>query len=523
MTPTRRNAFVQPTLTMFLLALLVAAAASCAAPSKTEPTQAPAPSRDYRTYRQTDPASRAYSEITAADDTATQLPAETIAGAWDGELSLPSQAMQIVVELVDRDGTLAGDIDIPAQLAANIPLHDVRFETPALHFEMLSGLQVAVFDGELQPDGSIQGTFMQSGYTGDFSLTRSPEAVATEAVPYRQEEITFENGDVTLAGTLTLPAGDGPFPAVILISGSGQQNRDEEISLVPGYKPFRVIADALMRQGIAVLRYDDRGVGQSTGDPSQATTMDFAADAEAGIDALLARPEIAPEQIGVLGHSEGGSIAAMLAARNPNVAFVIGMAPPAVSGYDLLVKQIERVALASGLSADQAAQAAEQERQMLDFALDQDWQGAQDYLKQIMMDQIKALPEDQRAALGDLEALAAQRIPPQIEALKTPWIQATLTYDVGQDWAKITVPVLALFGGLDAQVDVDQNRSALEAALGQAKNPDVTVKVFPEANHLFLQAKTGSPNEYATLPADFGPGFVETISDWLLARVTAGD
>jgi hypothetical protein len=284
-----------------------------------------------------------------------------------------------------------------------------------------------------------------------------------------------------------------------------------------------VIADALTRQGIAVLRYDDRGVGQSTGDLSQATTMDFAADAEAGIDALLARQEINPDQIGVFGHSEGGSIAAMLGARNPNVAFVIGMAPPAVSGYDLLVKQIERIALASGLSADQAAQAAEQERQMLDYALDQDWQGAQDYLKQIMMDQIKALPEDQQAALGDPEALAAQRIPPQIEALKTPWIQAALTYDVGQDWAKITVPVLALFGGLDAQVDVDQNRSALEAALGQAKNPDVTVKVFPEANHLFLQAKTGSPNEYATLPTDFVPGFLETISDWLLARVTVGD
>jgi hypothetical protein len=238
---------------------------------------------------------------------------------------------------------------------------------------------------------------------------------------------------------------------------------------------------------------------------------------------LLARQEINPDQIGVFGHSEGGSIAAMLGARNPNVAFVIGMAPPAVSGYDLLVKQIERIALASGLSADQAAQAAEQERQMLDYALDQDWQGAQDYLKQIMMDQIKALPEDQQAALGDPEALAAQRIPPQIEALKTPWIQAALTYDVGQDWAKITVPVLALFGGLDAQVDVDQNRSALEAALGQAKNPDVTVKVFPEANHLFLQAKTGSPNEYATLPPDFVPGFLETISDWLLARVTVGD
>ena len=331
--------------------------------------------------------------------------------------------------------------------------------------------------------------------------------------------MTFENGDITLAGTLTLPEGDGPFPAVLLLTGSGQQNRDEEISIAPGYKPFRVLADTLTRQGIAVLRYDDRGIGQSGGDPSQATTIDFTADAEAGFNMLLAHPEIDPKRVGLLGHSEGGIIAATLAARNPDVAFVIGMGAPAVSGYDILLTQVERVARASGASEAEAARAAEQERQMLDLVIAKDWQALEDSMHQIMLEQIQAMPQDQQAALGDPEEVMRERILPQIEAMKGPWFQNFLTYDVGQDWAKITVPVLALFGGLDVQVDADQNSPALKAALEKAKNSDVTVKVFPDANHLFQKATTGSVQEYATLPTDFVPGFLDTIADWLLERV----
>jgi hypothetical protein len=441
-----------------------------------------------------------------------------IAGLWDGEIALPGAALKIVVALTDQDGQLSGTIDIPAQGAIDLPLHDVRFDASVLHFEMLEGPQLAVFDGELQADGTVSGTFTQSGYTGDFTLTPQP-TVAAEAVPYREEEITVSNGDVTLAGTLTLPEGNGPFPAVLLLTGSGQQNRDEELAIAPGYKPFRVLADALTRQGIAVLRYDDRGVGASTGDLTQVTTIDFAADAEAVFEALRARSEIDPQQVGLFGHSEGGIIAASIAARNTDVAFVIGMGAPALSGYDVLVKQVERLAAASGASAEEAATAAEQERTILDFVIDQDWQGAEDYLRQIMLEQIEALPEDQKTALGDPDKVVAERLAPQIEAFKSPWFQNFLTYDVGEDWAKVTVPVLALYGGMDAQVDAGQNKPALEASLSQAKNPDVTIKVLPKANHLFQQATTGSVDEYATLPPDFVPGFLDTIGEWLLARV----
>ena len=249
-----------------------------------------------------------------------------------------------------------GTIDVPQQGAAGIPLHDITYDYPRVYFEMLDGLRKATHDGQLDPAGVISGEFEQSGVTGSFALQRAeaPPPAPTEPaadLPYAEEEVTFDHGDISLAGTLTMPESGGPFPALILISGSGQQDRDEALPIVPGYKPFREIADHLTRQGIAVLRYDDRGVGGSSGDPSLATSADFADDAEAAFTYLQARPEIDGQQIGMLGHSEGGMIEAMVAARNPDVAFLISMAGTAVSGYDTIIKQVERLALASGASA----------------------------------------------------------------------------------------------------------------------------------------------------------------------------
>ena len=535
MTPMKYYALSRFSVIVVLSVALVLIIAGCAAPPRVEPTLAPTQpeTTSPTTVGPTDTPALPTpvptevgmpTETTSPQDTpvvapsTTSVTSATVAGRWEGEIALPGTALEIVVAFEDQGGQLSGQIRIPAQLAADIPLHDIRIESPKLHFEMLSGPQLAVFDGELLPDGSLGGGFTQGGYEGEFTL-RPALTTPAEVVPYREEEMTFENGDITLAGTLTLPEGDGPFPAVLLLTGSGLQNRDEEISLAPGYKPFRVIADTLTRQGIAVLRYDDRGVGQSGGDPAQATTIDFAADAEAAFNMLLAHPKIDPKRVGLIGHSEGGIIAAMLAARNSDVAFVIGMAPPAVNGYDFLVKQVQRMAVASGLSEEEVAQAADQQRQMLDLTVAKDWQALEDYLKQLASEQIQALSKEQQAALGDPAEVARQQIASLMKLSKSPWYQTFLTYDVGQDWAKVTVPVLALFGGLDVQVDADQNSPALKSALDKAKNSDVTVKVFPKANHLFQEAVTGSVEEYATLPTDFVPGFLDTISDWLLERV----
>ncbi|MCL0098935.1 alpha/beta hydrolase [Dehalococcoidia bacterium] len=337
-------------------------------------------------------------------------------------------------------------------------------------------------------------------------------------------EIRFTNEAITLAGTLTLPSGEGPHPAVILISGSGPQNRDSELPGIPGYRPFKVIADHLSRHGIAVLRYDDRGVGESTGDHAGATSADFAADAEAAMQYLLKRQEIDHGQIGFLGHSEGGIIAAMVAARRPEAAFVISMAGIAVDGYDLLIKQVGRMARAGGASQEEAAEAMEQQRAVLDLVLAERWQDLEALLFEIVMQQLHALPEGQRAALGDLEVFAERQVGPTVEFFRTcPWYRFFLRHHPGVDWEQIVVPVLALFGELDVQVDAAQNRAALEEALARAGNDDVTVVVFPTANHLFQDAVTGCVTEYPLLSPEFLPDFLKTITDWLLERVKAAD
>ncbi len=342
------------------------------------------------------------------------------------------------------------------------------------------------------------------------------QPITEQPTAYRAEAVTFMNGDITLAGTLTLPNGAGPHPAVILISGSGQQDRDEAIPFVPGYKPFWLIADQLTRQGIAVLRYDDRGVGQSTGDPTTANSADFAQDTKAGLNYLLKRPEINPKQIGLLGHSEGALIAAMIAARDPNVAYVISMAGPAVSGYDLLLVQTERILRSTNMNEEEVATALAEQRQALDLTVAGEWEALEAFLLEVGHRQVENLPAAQKEALGDVDAYLEQQVALSIVSMQG-WMRYFLTHNPSDDWVQVEVPVLALFGGLDTQVDQAQNLPAMQAAL--ADNPDVTIKLFDEANHLFQQAVTGSPEEYATLPAEFVPGFLDTIAAWLLARV----
>ena len=453
-------------------------------------------------------------------------PTPDITGRWEGAITVLGSDLAIVVNFSDEAGALVATIDIPQQGGTSIPLHDVSNADSRVHFEMLDAARLAAFDGKLNPDGTISGEFMQAGVTGTFAMqpaeAPTPTVETVEVVPYRAEDVTFNNGDITLAGTLTLPEGDGPFPALVLISGSGQQNRDEELSIVPGYKPFHEIADTLTRQGIAVLRYDDRGVGGSNGDPVQATSADFADDAEAAFTYLQGRPEIDDQQIGMLGHSEGGIIEAMVAARNPDVAFLISMAGTAVSGYDTLIKQVERLALASGQSAEQATAAADQQRAMMDLIVAQDWTALETALNELAQTQIDALTADQKAALGDVQAAAKQQVAVQLSQLQSPWYQFFLGYDPGEDWAKITAPVLGLYGGNDTQVDADQNTAALQAALDRAGNQDITITVLPTANHLFQNATTGSVQEYAQLDPHLMPEFLAAVSDWLAARVQTG-
>ncbi|GAB4572961.1 MAG: hypothetical protein Kow0077_13850 [Anaerolineae bacterium] len=346
-----------------------------------------------------------------------------------------------------------------------------------------------------------------------------------EDLPYRAEEVQFENPaaeGVTLAGTLTLPQGAGPHPAVILISGSGPSDRDESILPLAEIKPFALIADYLTRQGIAVLRYDDRGVGDSTGEHETATSADLASDVEAAIAYLLSREDINPAQIGLLGHSEGGVIAPMVAARNPNVAFVISLAGSAVPGYDVLVRQNERLLATAGVSEEEIAARVAWVRTLMDAMLAEDWAQVEGLLREDYARAIADLPAEQRDALGDVEAYIDEQIAAAMPLYRY-WMPYFLAHDPAEDWRQVTVPVLAFFGGLDVQVDADQNRPALEAALAEAGNDDVTVITIENANHLFQPAETGSVEEYGALPQEFVPELLPTIADWLLERVTLAE
>ncbi len=359
------------------------------------------------------------------------------------------------------------------------------------------------------------------------AFTPAPAAEATpevtEEVPYIEEEVTFENGDITLAGTLTLPEGEGPHPAMILISGSGPQDRDESLEPIAQIKPFRLIADHLTRHGVAVLRYDDRGVGGSGGTFATATLTDFASDAEAAIAYLRTRDDINGEQVGILGHSEGGIIAPMVA-QNADAAFIIALSGTAVSGTDMLVKQNERVYQTQDYDQDTIDDLLAKLRTFLEAVIadEPDEATVDAALYALVLGQLQALPADQTAGIEDLEAEARNLTDQQIAGYGSEQLEQLrmlLLYNPAETWAEITVPVLALFGGLDVQVDAEQNVAPLEAALESAGNEDYTIEVFPTANHLFQDAETGAVAEYSTLEQTFLPDLLPTITDWLLARV----
>lgn len=332
-------------------------------------------------------------------------------------------------------------------------------------------------------------------------------------VPYDTKDVTFASGDITLAGTLTMPPSPGPHPAVVLVSGSGPQNRDESLGGGIAIRPFRLLADALTRAGVAVLRYDDRGVGKSTGVFSEATTSDFAADAEAAIAYLLTRDDIDPERVGLLGHSEGGLVAAMLGARSDDLDFIISLAGPGVDGREVLLLQTRLLMEAEGAPQEAIDAQVTFTEELISQIDDPDAVGAIVYER--ALEQLQALPEEERESFGDLEDYARLIADQSTGQYASDWFASFLTYDPAPDWAQTIVPVLAIFGGKDVQVDAGQNAPAVLAALAEAGNHDVSIVVLPNANHLFQAAETGGPSEYATLPAEFTPDLVPVIVSWL--------
>jgi pimeloyl-ACP methyl ester carboxylesterase len=447
--------------------------------------------------------------------TATGQPAELV-GPWSGYIYMEATGLEVPVtlRLSNEGGSLSAVAEFHGQGSVAVDTVEVNGEAIVLQIELPTG--PIRFEGRLG-QGTLTGVLTQSGQAGTFSLTNvEMDAVGPpperetfpEPTDYRQEEVTFSHGDVTLAGTLTLPLEGGPFPALLLITGSGSQTRDENVY---GFRIFRVLAEHLTRNGIAVLRYDDRGVGRSTGGTPGSTTRDFADDAAAGVRLLRAHAQINGEQIGLLGHSEGGLVASMVASELEPVAFVILMASPPVSGYEVRLAQMRAEARLEGASEAELQQALDLQRRAMDAALAGDDMAP--YVEELVQ---------LAATLGDLSeedlAAAREQAAAQLESIRNPWYLHFLAYDPGPALSSLACPVLAIFGELDVQVPPAFLQEPMASVL--AGNPNATVEVVPGANHLFQAANTGHYNEYASLDPAFTPGFLELVTSWIQAQTS---
>lgn len=312
------------------------------------------------------------------------------------------------------------------------------------------------------------------------------------------KDVTFASDEpgVTLAGTLVWPSGDGPFPAVALVSGSGAQNRDEEIF---GHRPFHVLADALVRADIAVLRYDDRGVGESTGNFDLATSADFARDARGAVRYLATQDAFAVRELGLIGHSEGGLVAPMVADETSDVQFLVLLAAPAVNGGETLVSQARVAAAAEGATGESLQAAVATQQALVDCFGSGDTAGIERCLRDVLR------------PLGTPESA----IQANVAQLNTPWMRFFIAYDPAPVLRRLSIPVLALFGSLDVQVQPELHRPAMERALSD--NEHATIQKLEGLNHLFQHATTGLPNEYARIDETFAPEALEAIASWIHA------
>lgn len=336
---------------------------------------------------------------------------------------------------------------------------------------------------------------------------------------FKEEEITFQNGENTFSGTLTIPNTAGKHPAVVLITGSGAQTRDCDVL---GFKVFQKIAEFLTSQGLAVLRYDDRNTGKSKGKTlSASTTAELAYDVVAAVQYLRTRPDINPKQIGLYGHSEGGTVAPIAALQDDEIAFVILAAGTGVTGGKLILAQTEALLRADTTYSEAFIKATlEQSKAMIEnIEIDGDWEKFRQESIPRMLKTAELLPENIKKYVTNPTQYAQATIDAQIKNAQTIWFSFFVLYDPVEALEKLTCPALLLFGELDLQVIPQQNMPPMKAALEKAKNKDFTIITFPSANHLFQKAKTGRVDEYASLPKEFVEGYEKTIAEWLLKRV----
>ncbi|MDH4473009.1 MAG: alpha/beta hydrolase [Fluviicola sp.] len=449
--------------------------------------------------------------------------AQDFNGDWYGELAVGGMKLPLVFHIAKTEQGYTSTMDSPSQKAMGMTVDNTEINGDAVVFDLTS--IGARYEGKLNAEQQLIGVFHQGGQSLDLVLykPKSEEVVHTfvrtqlvsPPFPYYTEEVTFENksAGITLAGTLSLPAKKGKFPVVVLISGSGPQDRNETIL---DHEPFAVIADYLTRNGVGVLRYDDRGVGKSTGNFGTATTTDFSTDAEAALNYLKQRKEVNKSKIGLIGHSEGGIIAPMVAARNKDVAFIIMLAGPGLPGAEILALQQALIARADGATeADIEKNAAISKGLFAIVAKEQDAAVTTQELKAYLEKELNALPDSLKN--GSTEKMIAEILP----GVDNPWMKEFIRYDPRPALRKVSCPVLALNGSKDLQVPAKENIAAIEKALNEGwiergkKEKHIELCILDGLNHLFQECETGSPREYGEISQTFSPQALTKMLDWM--------
>ena len=338
-----------------------------------------------------------------------------------------------------------------------------------------------------------------------------------EAMSYKQEEVVFSNKNVTLAGTLTLPQTSGRHPAVVLLHGSGPLNRDHEFF---GMKTFWIIADHLTRRGVAVLRYDSRGVGDSGGAPYQFTLSDVAEDALAAIRYLKTRKDINLAQIGLCGLSQGAIVAPLSASRSEDVAFIICLAGIGLPGEKAHIAQMTAIARANEASKQEIEGLVENMTRIISLIRKEANEAEiRPLITMMVKNQCVSMSQKSEKETKEDNDTADSHVDCVLSWYKSPWFRFFIDYDPKPALEQVTCPALFLFGGLDTQVPADIDSTAIGDVLKRSGNNDYTLKTIPKANHGFQCAKTGSPSEYMSLEKKFFPGFLDMMSDWVLERV----
>lgn len=448
------------------------------------------------------------------------LNSQDITGDWYGNLDVQGIQLRLVFHIIQTDAGYSATMDSPDQGAKGIPITTTTFDNALLRIEATN--IGATYEGNLKGD-YIEGIFRQAGQEFPLILSREPIEKATlirpqepqPPFPYRSEEVEFQNTefDITLAGTLTLPDKLGKHPVVVLISGSGPQDRNEELV---GHKPFLVISDFLTRNGIGVLRYDDRGMGESTGDYSVATSADLTTDAESAMTYLKTRKDVDQDNIGLIGHSEGGLIAPMVAANREDVAFIVMLAGPGIRGDSILLIQQKLISKAVGATESAIDSVIETNSRIFEMV-------------QQITDEKKLKSEisqflEQRIDQGGKDAIPEgmsreDYVSRATNSVTNPWMLYFLRYDPAPTLEKVKCPVLAINGENDLQVTPKENLASIARALKKGGNTNVTIRELPGLNHLFQESETGSPQEYAEIEQTFSPDALNVILDWLKNQI----